>query len=208
MAGNSAVGIDDDLAAGETGVGHGTTHDEFPGGVDIVFCLFIDHLLGENGKDDLGDDVVPDLVMGDFRGVLGGDDDRVDPRGPSVNVLNAHLRLSVRSEVIENLLFPDLRELTGQLVGVHDRHRHKLFGLCGRVAEHHALVSGSACIDSLSDVWGLAVNGRDHPAGFAVKTELSSGITDLSDRFPDNLWKLTVPVGRYLSGDHHKAGCG
>ena len=146
--------------------------------------------------------------MGDFGSVLGGDDDRVDPRGPSVNVLNAHLRLPVRSEVIENLLFPDLRELPRQLVGVHDRHRHKLFGLCGRVAEHHALVSGSACIDSLSDVWGLAVNGRDHPAGFAVKAELGPGIPDLSDRLPNNLWKLAVPVGRYLSGDHHKAGCG
>src|SRR6476646_8510511 len=48
----------------------------------------------------------------------------------------------------------------------HDRERHELVGLVAGVAEHQALVAGAARVHAHRDVRRLAVDGREHGAGF------------------------------------------
>ena len=79
MATHAAVGVDDDLAAGETGVAHRAADDKAAGGVDVnVRIAPGDVDLGENRGDDVLDDVgLDDVHALDVRVMLGGDDDGV-----------------------------------------------------------------------------------------------------------------------------------
>ena len=47
VAGHAAVGVDDDLAAGEAGVAHGAADDEPAGGVDAHLVVVVAELLGD-----------------------------------------------------------------------------------------------------------------------------------------------------------------
>src|SRR5260370_29710031 len=47
MRGRAAIGVDDDLAAGQTGIAVGTADVEFSGGIYVPDCLAVDPLLGE-----------------------------------------------------------------------------------------------------------------------------------------------------------------
>ena len=58
MAGHAAVGVDDDLAAGEASVAHRAADDEAPGGVDEVLGVGIEQVGGDDRLDDVLDDVV------------------------------------------------------------------------------------------------------------------------------------------------------
>src|SRR5579872_1359137 len=46
---HAAVGVDDDLAAGESGVAHGATDDEASRGIDVVLGVFIKKLRRNDG---------------------------------------------------------------------------------------------------------------------------------------------------------------
>ena len=49
MARKSTVGIDDDLAAGEPAVAHGSAHHETAGWIDVVLVLSSTHFAGRTG---------------------------------------------------------------------------------------------------------------------------------------------------------------
>src|SRR5713226_738438 len=58
VAAVSAVGVDDDLATGQTRVAHGTTDDEAAGRIDVIFRFRVQHRGGNDGLDHmLGDGV-------------------------------------------------------------------------------------------------------------------------------------------------------
>jgi hypothetical protein len=78
-------------------------------------------------------------------------------------------------------------ERLGEAMGELDRHRHQLVGLVGGVAEHHALVAGTAGIDAHRDVARLAVDRAHHGAGLTVEAEAGIGVADARDRRPDDL---------------------
>ena len=73
----AAVGVDDDLAAGEARVAHGAAHDKATGGVHVDVCVVPRHVLGVHDRgDDVLDEVGLDLAhVLDLGGVLRGDDD-------------------------------------------------------------------------------------------------------------------------------------
>src|SRR5208282_1740664 len=66
----AAVGVHDDLAAGEAGVSHGPADDEAAGGVDVVLGVLVEPGGGEHGLDDVLEDVGVQLFVGDVFGVL------------------------------------------------------------------------------------------------------------------------------------------
>ena len=76
-------------------------------------------------------------------------------------------------------------------MGHHDRKRHQFLGFGARVSEHQALVSGPARINPHRDVGRLAVEGRQHRAGVGVKTELCTGVADISNGLSRDLRKVT-----------------
>ena len=164
-----------------------------------------------------------DLLLGNFRSVLGGQNHRVQAEGLSVLiVLHGNLGLSVGTQVGQSAVLADFGQFSCQLVSQGDGIGHILLGLAAGIAEHHSLISGADGVDVLighgvflglqslvhahGDVGGLLVNGRDYRAGLGVKAEFSSGVADLGHSIPDNLRNIDVGLGGDLSHDHHHAG--
>jgi hypothetical protein len=168
VPGHAAVGVDDDLAAGQAGVAHRSAEDELAGRVDQQ-----PHVGGVEGRQVdsarhraehlLADVGVEQAVDVDVGGVLAGDDDGVQPHRLVAVVLDGDLRLAVRAQVREHARLADLGQPPGQPVGQRDRQRHQLGRLVGGVAEHQALVAGALPGD-------LVVGEPSTRASYAVST--------------------------------------
>src|SRR5699024_6465935 len=75
VAGGAAVGVHDDLPAGEAAVPHGAANDEAASGIDVELGGAVDVLRRDDGLHHRLDDGLPQLLGGDLRAVLGGDHD-------------------------------------------------------------------------------------------------------------------------------------
>ena len=124
VTGVAAVGIHNDLAAGESGIGSGAAQYKPPGGVDEILGFGIQHFGGDAGLDDLFDHIPP---QGDGIGVLivlGGKHHRIDPDGLAVFVFHCHLCFAVGTEIAELSAFADRRQPPGDAVCQRDGQGH------------------------------------------------------------------------------------
>ena len=101
MSSPSSVGINDNLAASESGVSLRASDDEGTAGIKDVTS--IDEPFFRDGfLDDFVDEVLSDFLVGDIRVVLGGDEDGVDASRNTFNanvfVLDSDLDFSVGSD--------------------------------------------------------------------------------------------------------------
>ena len=156
--GRSAVGVNDDLAAGQAAVTLRAAHNKAAGGVDVVLGVLIQQLGRNGGLDDLFHNVGPELLHGHALAVLAGDDDCIHADGLVVLVvLHGDLALAIRAQVIQLAALAHLGQLLGQLVSQADGHGHQLRGLIAGIAEHHALVTGTAHLvvgtSAISGLW-------------------------------------------------------
>ena len=104
----------------------------------------------------------------------------------------------------------------------HDRERHQLGRLVGRVAEHEALVAGADAVerivvarlvlqlerlvDALRDVGRLLVERDDHAAGLGVEAVLRARVADRGDPFAHEAGNVDVGARRDLTRDDDEAG--
>jgi hypothetical protein len=144
VATHAAVGVDDDLAPGETGVGVRATEFEGARGVDPDGVVVVGELLGNDRPDHVLDQVGLDhRITIDTRRVLGRHEHRGEPhRSPGV-VVERHLGLAVGAQVGHDVGLAHLGEALGHAMSEPDRDRHQILGLVARVAEHHPLVAGA-----------------------------------------------------------------
>ena len=152
---------------------------------------------------------------------------RIDLDGPLVTVLvdlvaDRHLHLPVRPQVREHVRLAHVRQLPRELVREHDRQRHQLVCLVGRVAEHHSLVAGAdpvervvvarvmlhfeRRVDALRDVGRLLVERDDHAARLGVEAVLRTRVTDRLDPLAHEPRDVDVGRRRDLAGDDDEPG--
>ena len=224
VPGEPAVGVHDDLAAGQAGVADRAADDEAAGRVDVELLAQRRGVV-ESGRQHLGHDLLPQRVgqLGLHPVlVLGGDEHLLHPGRPAVRVVaHRHLGLAVRPQVRQQPLAPHLGEPAGQLVREHDRHRHQLGRLVARVAEHHALVArargvervGAAqvagvvgLVHAAGDVGRLPVQRGDHADGVAVVAEVAGVVADVADHLAGDGGEVQHRLGGDLPGQHHKTG--
>ena len=98
VAAHAAVGIDDNLAAGQATVALRSTDDEAAGRVDENLRVAGQHFLRQNFLDDLPGDEVSDRLVGRIGSVLGGNDHVGDLHRLAVDVLHRNLALGVGAE--------------------------------------------------------------------------------------------------------------
>ncbi len=226
MTGHAAVGVDDDLAAGQAGVAHRAADLEAAGRVHeqaVALGVELDAVLDELGQDVLDDELADvgreQRVEVDVRGVLRGDHDRVEADGLVAVVLDGDLGLAVGAQVRDGPVLADLGQAAREPVRDVDRQRHELGGLVAGVAEHQALVAGALLVelvlvaldallvggvDALRDVRGLGADGHRHAAGGAVEALLRGVVADLEDLLPDELRDRRVGLRRHLTRDVHE----
>jgi hypothetical protein len=230
VAGHAAVGVHDDLAAGEAGVADRAADHELAGGVhEEVVAARVEELLlvVELRRQHRVHDVLPQVRLDQRLGVhavlvLRRDQHALDLDRAAVLVANRDLRLAVRPQVGHQLGAADLGEAMSELVRERDRHRHELLRLTRRVAEHHALVAGACHVElvvvrrvgaglvglvhALRDVGRLLVDRGDDGARIAVEPVPALGVADLADRLARDLRDVHVHVGRDLARDDDEAG--
>ncbi|EON23632.1 hypothetical protein CF8_2290 [Nocardioides sp. CF8] len=158
----------------------------------------------------------------DVLGVLGREHDGVDADGTVVLVVgDRHLGLAVGTEVGERAVLADLGQRLGEALGDHDRQRHQLGGVVAGVAEHQALVAGTALVevvlgradarlvalvDAGGDVGRLGADGDLDATGGAVEALVGGVVADLEDLLADQVGDRGVGVGAHLARHDDEAG--
>src|SRR5690606_31165914 len=94
----AAVGIDDDLAAGEPGIAPGAAHGPAAGRVQVELEALEPELRGNDRVHDVGAEHAPHLVQVGVRVVLPGEDHRMNAHRAAAGVAHRDLALGVRPE--------------------------------------------------------------------------------------------------------------
>ena len=227
MGAASAVGVHDDLAAGQAGVTGGAADDEFAGGVDVQDVAAVEEAGGALGQggDHAREDDLPDIffntcahacvVAVEFV-VLGAEDDGMHAhrRAPS-GEFDGELRLGVRAQVRHQfrLVVPDVGEGVQEPVRQGQGEGHVLLGVGAGVAEHHALVAGALPVgvfahDAAVDVRALLVDGGDDPARGGVEAVFGLGVADAGDHAAHRGGNVHVGAfgGDFSAYDHQAGG--
>ncbi len=219
----AAVGVDDDLASREAGVGLRARQLEAPARIGEEPVAVGVEPRRELRDDDVLAQVVGQLVEIGVLGVLGGDDHGRELDGPAVLVAHAHLGLAVRPEVRDRPGLAHLGQAASQPVRQPDRQRHEVGGLVAGVAEHHPLVACSLGVqgvlargpaayleggrDAAVDLGRLLVYRHEHTAGVPVEAELFPVVADVTDRPPREAGDVDIGARRDLAGHDHEPGC-
>src|SRR5690606_11692057 len=185
MRGRAAIGVDDDLAAGEAAIPVGSADDELACGIDPPFAILGDRQHLADGLADIGLDDPADVLARLLRiGVLGGEHDSNALRRLAILVTHRHLDLCIGSERLFLSRMPRIGQQLEDTVRELDRRRHQFRRLVARIAEHDALVAGALflvarSVDALRDVFGLAV--QQHLDVGSLPVESLLGVADVAD---------------------------
>ena len=170
MASHAAVGVDDDLASGESGVAHGPANDEASRGIDVILRVFVEQVRRNHGLNHVLQNAGAQFIVGNGLGVLRRNDDRIHTQDFAVRVVfNCDLGFAVGTKEGKSSILANLREPHGQLMRQRDGSRHQLLILIHRIPKHHSLVAGAAGVYAHGDVAGLFVDAGDDGAGVAVE---------------------------------------
>ncbi len=143
MRRRTAIGVDDDLAAGQAGVAIGAADHEFSGRVDVPVAVAAIFRFAERLADERLDDLADLLGIPAAVEMLRRQHDLRDFRSLAVDVANRDLALGVRTELADVALasMTASRQQLQDLVAVVDRRRHQVGRLATGIAEHDALIA-------------------------------------------------------------------
>lgn len=227
----TAIRVDDDLAACQTGVTLRATDDEETGRLDldmlvweitwqesvnyVVNCSVIQQVGGDDLLDDLLLDLFPQLFGGNLLAMLGANDNRVDPlwhyRSTVVFVFNRYLGLGVGSQPRQTSVVARLFHGTVETVCELDGQWHIFRSLVSSVTEHDPLVAGTellqclVIVQPLRDVGRLLLDGDQDVAGLVVKAFVGVVVANVPNGVPDDFLIIERSFGGDLSEDHDHA---
>ena len=173
-----AVGVDHQLAAGETGISFKAAQHKPAGRIDENFRLLIDaHVMAGTGNDQ------PAEFLAQFgrvfvRVMLAGDHDGVHAFRYPERILHGHLRFSVWADTGNQLFLPAGGKQARDTVRQHDRRGQQLDCFPASVAVHDALI---ACaeripIDRVRNIGTLCMQ----PHLYMIITVISGSLNRLS----------------------------
>ena len=221
MVGSAAVGVDDDLAAGQTGVGCRTAEDERAGRIHQHAVFVVGHTVGEHVIQHRTDHMFGELFLKPclvhFRVVLGGDQHGVETHGMVIVVVfDGHLRLAIRTKMRHLAALAHFGETIRQTVRQMNRQRHKHVGLVARIAEHHALVARALRLiplftgrlrlllatqpgNALVDFRTLLGKRHRHTAGIGVKSHAGAGVADIAHHGAHDVLDVGIAFAGHLT---------
>src|SRR6185437_14695275 len=213
MAGPAAVGVHDDLAAGQAAVAHRATDLELAGRIDVELGALVQQLGGQHRLQNELAHRLDQMLLLHARIVLGRQHHGVDGGRHAVFVAQGDLALRVRTQPRQQRLLrlAHLGLLLDQAVRVIDRRRHHVFRFVGGIAEHQALVAGTLvfrvlAVHALVDVRRLLADQVDHAAGGAVEADVAGVVADVHDHLAGDRFEVDPRLGGDLAGDDRHAG--
>mmetsp|Transcript_21704 Transcript_21704/g.51879 ORF Transcript_21704/g.51879 Transcript_21704/m.51879 type:complete len:409 (-) Transcript_21704:66-1292(-) len=214
----TAVGVNDDLTASETGIAVGSANHKAARGVQMVDGVVIKVLGRDNRLNDMLHQVSMDLVIAHAVVVLSGDKDGVHADGDHgtilILVLNSDLGLAVRTEPGADAILADLSELVAELGCQHVGEGHELGGLIRGIAKHMTLVTstnllqclGAHAMDTLANVRRLLVDVHKNLALVAVQAHIIRDEANLTADAAHNCLVIHLGLGGDLTKHHHHVG--
>ncbi|MNV41645.1 hypothetical protein D3C71_1332870 [compost metagenome] len=124
MTGISAICINDNFAACQTGITLRSTNNKPARRIDEIFGLRIQQFFRYYRQNDMLLDIGLNLFQGNFLRMLRRDDDRIHANRLIILVFNRNLRLTVRSQIIQCTILPHLGQTAGNAVRQSNRKRH------------------------------------------------------------------------------------
>ena len=168
MTSHAAVCVNDNLAAGQTGVSCGTTQNEATRRVDKSVhgpgCQSKTGLL-DDGVDDIVAHRVSDCGLRQRLVVLGGHDDRVDTHRSAVLVREGHLSLTVGTQPVNDALLANVSQALGEAVCQPNGGGHQVWRVGRGVAEHDALVARAETVARVAALGAAHFKGFINAAG-------------------------------------------
>ena len=136
-----AVGVDHQLAAGETGVGFKAAQHKPAGRIDENLRLLVDAHVMAGTVNDQPAEFLAQLVRSFVRVVLAGDHNGVHAFRYPERILHGHLRFSVWADTGNQLFLPAGGEQACDAVCQHDRRGQQFNRFPAGVAVHDALIT-------------------------------------------------------------------
>ena len=217
MAGDPAVGVDDDLAPGQPRVGCRPAQHEGSARVDHDLGRGVDDVTLKHRVDDQFAHTFVDLFLSRTRRVMRRDDHRLDSLRLAELVFDRDLRLAVGPEKRKRPVLAGFRELFGKTIGEGDREGHQFRCLPAGEADHHPLVPRALQLKRVLVLEALALfervvhTGRDvgrllfqihlDQRVVGVETDLLVVVADRADGVADRALDVKVGVGRHLADD-------
>ena len=147
MTTHTAVCIDDDLAASQTGVGVRTTFDEFTSWVDINGIVIFCKLRRNHRANNLFNQVwTNDCVAIDAVGMLSRNQNCAQTNWHTVFVVESDLGLAIWAQVWNCARLSHFAELFCHAVSQPNWQRHQIFSFGTCVAKHHSLVASTLTV--------------------------------------------------------------
>ena len=218
----TAVGINDNLTSGQTGISVRTTDDKLSGRVNMIDNLVIEqsqHFIVMNRSNHARHQNFNHITTNDrqhffvsfqlsgFRVILRlnkiimlcRDNNCINANRSSVIVIfNSHLTLGVGTEVSHYLAFAtDVGQHLQNTVCQIKRKRHVVFRFVRCITEHHTLVACTLFHRILTfyttvDIGTLLVNSGKYTARVTFEHVLSFGITDFLNHFARDELEVNV----------------
>ncbi|ETV94787.1 hypothetical protein H310_11742 [Aphanomyces invadans] len=213
----TAVGINDDLATGQTSITVRATNDETARRVQVVHGLVIEVLFRDDGENHVVHQVPVDLFVGHIRAVLGRDDNGVDTLGDhaaiDLLVFDRDLGLAIGADPVNSAVFAHFGQLGTQLGRQDVGQGHQFGGFVGGIAEHDTLVTSTnvfvlGTVDGSTNFRGLLFNRNNHVDGLVVQALGGVIVTDFLDGLADHFFVVDRATGGDFTEDHHHAGLG
>ena len=213
MAGIAAVGVHDDLAAGQAAVALRAADDEAAGRVDQILDVALDQFLRQHRLDDLFDGGFAQVFQADVRRMLGRQHDGVDGVRLAIDVADGDLRLGIGARPRQAAVLAQHGLALDETVRQVDRQRHQRRRFVAGVAEHQALVAGTLAevvvvggIDALGDIRALLVVGDEHSAALVVDAVFGIVVADALDGVAGDLDVIDVGGRGDFAGQNDQAG--
>ena len=124
MPGVAAVGVHDQLPARQAAVTGGTANAETACRIDKEFCVPVQHALRDHRVDDMAENILPQLLHGHIRLMLGRNYNSFHPCRDSVPVLHGDLGFSIWQQIGQNSLLPHKGKALCQRMGKLNGQRH------------------------------------------------------------------------------------
>ena len=214
MRTHAAVGIDDDLASGESGVAVRSADLEAPGRVHIVGDVVAEQLRRYHpGRDFSYQRLQPFDIH--VRRVLMRHHHRFDLLRAAVAVADRDLTLRVgpQKTVLFRLGLAQPRQFRDDLVRIEQGGGHQLRRFVRGVAEHHPLISGPLFLEeplalghALRDIRRLPMDGQQHLNIVGAEADAGLVVADVPDRIQRDLLPIDLGASGDFTRDHHQIG--
>ena len=144
-----------------------------------------------------------------IRRVLGGNHDIDDASRATIDILDRHLRLGIRTQPLDLACLADAREFATQTVRVHDRRWHQLGRFIAGITKHDSLVARTLLgglfavsflgVHALRDVFRLSRKIVVDEKRVGVEDIVVVDVSNAGYRIADDLLKVDHRADRLLA---------